>query len=288
MDRPSKWQAVSRISRKRMAKLAALPYAFLPVVAFFMLACGRSACHSTTEWTGEQPPHAVAEGTLTSASRCAPTPAAHGGTRARLKNAVATRSCAAGLLESKTSIRRMARLSAATSSDDANPANAKGKECVNQLEQCNEGLPSAAATAHAPRRCDCPSGVPKCGPSACPTRPQAPSLPATAQHKLPSCNLRSLQEAAHVLAEVSSRGLLRGIRDAVAVATREPRRQVLVMGRDATTDLVEVPPKEVAAARFSEIRPRSIAPTRHCVPLDLRPVVLMSQLGITEGPRPRV
>ena len=114
-------------------------------------------------------------------------------------------------------------------------------------------------------------------------------LPATGQDKRPSCNWRSLKRPRMKRRKCLGRALLRAIRDAVATATRKPRCQVLAQGRDATTHVAQVLPEEFAAARFSDIVDVQSHSLATAFPLNpLRLVVLMSQLGIAEGPRPHV
>ena len=207
---------------------------------------------------------AAAEGKLTSASRCAPTAAAHGGSH---QPEHGSRLPSPGLLESKTSVRRKARLLAATSSDDANPANAEGKECVksvNSSSKYDEGIECCIVLGESRVTNFSRGWHPLCSGHSSrseevrlpiwskylPNTTSSALLPSVWQDKLPSCNSRSLRRPRmYLLAEVSSRALMRGMRDAVATASREPTRQDLAQRREAQV----LPPKEFAAARFGDI-----------------------------------
>ena len=174
MDRPSRWQAMSRISRTRMAKLPA-----------------------------RAPP----------AGQDAMRPLLH-------------------------------RMAVGENIDQARKARTPGRDFERRRQflptqkstkSSREGLPCAAATAHAPRRCACRSGVLENGPRACPTRPLAPSRPPLGKT---SCNPAARDRS-------KSRACVGGslvppccgpYATQWQLQQEIQRRQVLAQERDATAD----------------------------------------------------
>ena len=229
-----------------MAKLAALPYALLPVVYF--LPGGVRSLSLPLHHRNEPESSHLALSLRNRRHRtncCTPTAAAHGGSHqpehdTRMPSRLG-RACLGCWIRS-TSIRRKARL--------------PGRDFIRRRQSCQrnrqgvmQGVSSARARLMtASNAVSYPKSkltkssrgksslmqrqqlklqggavvhlvVLRLWPKRLPNTTSGALLPATGQGKLPSCSSAIAQMPAHVLAEVSCRALLRAILDAVAPAT---------------------------------------------------------------------